>query len=361
MASSQGSECSYFSDIYIDTHPLSIDIPFPSHWEDRWCMSPATYSHFSLPRRPALPPAPPSSPRFLALDMMSENRLQEVCVFAPLALESHHSCSSDASEPSLTDDQHGSSSDESQEEDRYDASTSELWNTYYEANSHVLRRDYARQSTSRFSPSRESYRQSDFYNCVPQSADIKTHPAPAKHLQHQKSAYELGGRSSMRRASHQTLKALPPLPPPLPAQSCPKRPVTRQRSQTQSQIPTRSNSSWPSRNPPPHLSLFPSTIHSNFPPSSMSTTNAPHYGNLTRPRPATSPCQANIAANKSTVCLNTVEKSVFEDDDVDEKPTIASKLHIRSISAGSGSSKRRGARRSAGEVFKSVFGINGKK
>lgn len=111
--------------------------------------APATFKLFPVPsrrpaskslrlpaRKPLSPKAPPPSPRNLSstyIKNQNAEKLAEICREAPAHLARNLSISSEDSVPGLTDEH--TESDLSTDEERYQATMSELWDSYHDFSS----------------------------------------------------------------------------------------------------------------------------------------------------------------------------------------------------------------------------------
>jgi hypothetical protein len=335
----------------IDTHMLP---PFRSS-TDNWCLFLNTYPDYynTMYRKPVVPSTPPPSPKHVGYHVLAsrnDEKMAEVCTFAPQALDLRSSVSSESSPPGMTEDSMGSSddSDGSVDIDRYDVSTTKLWNTYYEG--------ISEKQPPSLNPQRRPLpsftareRATTFSNEVPRPSSAQRHYA-SEHLhalKPQHSSVDLQN-SHVQRATNAGVvsrKALPPMPPV---------PTLATRSQSVSTASGETSKQWAARGPPAPLSLFP-------------TCRQPAQSGYTMSRPSTAPARRCSPVSPTfPPHTATVEKSFFDDDD-EPKSSFTTKLHRRGASAGTkkdvlpNQPKRRSFTRSASDVIKGVFGLGPKK
>lgn len=356
--------------------------------------------------------APPPSPGSQPVREMNDKVFREACTQAPLALSLNHSSTELSAVPGLTDSFTSSasySSDEhtdsdTAEEDPYNTSTNNAWNSYYNSPSPVKVQEHQDEvmEQSYILPSAESCYALGFgiLECPSSPSPVKNNSpirrAPTTQTQRTRKAPSptsanatATGRPSMTlrrnpscksqrstrtltqqrynsskpseftlsrnttvsrpRPKHeaslsftQALESLPP-PPALPSIVRSKPSIT--------DMGHRTTRSPPKDYTPPYLSLFPmssrhSTPNGEVPPFPMPTRRAP--------RPVTAPCSGStstlaLGIQASTTVLGSaggavvVEKSVWEDDsdEEEEEQGRKGKWHIRNLSGESKGSVRR--------------------
>ncbi|KAI9739892.1 MAG: hypothetical protein M1818_004948 [Claussenomyces sp. TS43310] len=354
-------------------------------------------------RRPLNPRAPPPSPCDLSprsMTFQNAAKLAEVCHFAAKDLRRGLSFSSAESVPEMTDDHTES---DTSIDDNYQVTMSELFDTYYElSGTRCKNQDYEapprplplqtppRCQVSLPIPMDSTSDRSWAYETIttlnvslPSSGSVPHYSQPRRRAgAGQNSTKPLPTMPSMPR-----MPIFPPPPNRFPPPTGPLPALPQSAGLPRVKV-NRPYDTWPvrktiTRRPLPQLP----------PPQRKSEPVARPLPPLPRPerksepalRPSTAPAPRNSSSATSLPPpMPVLEKSVWEHDDEDStspgrqlhgriSSSIAAKLHMRNPSTGSkkevvveealGSSERCGkrSRRSASDVLKGIFGLEGKK